>query len=558
MELDEVESVAQIGSYALDIESGRWLSSRGLDGILGIDRSYARTVEGWAALIHPDDREAMVAYFLDEVLGQRGRFDRQYRIIRLDTGVERWVHGLGALDLDPSGRPVRMVGTIADVTDRRLLEAQNQRLAQALVQTDAAVLIARPTGELDFANPAFERLVGLVQGERFPDALRRLTDELPVGTGAELARTLSSGGTWSGEIAFRRGDGSVQVAEASISPILGSDGAVEGSITVARDVTERREEMRERDRLATAVVQAADGIVITDRDWRIVYANPAYSSSVGLEPSDLVGRAASEVAAIGLDPATLAEMAETVRSGQRWAAQVDHRRPDGSSRRLEVDVSPTRDPDGEISSWVGVIHDVTERVEAIAALTASESRLRTALDTMLEGVTVTTAIRDENGRIADFRFEYANAASGSPGSCSRLRSWSGSRRTGRWALRCLRPGGRVRRALGDGRPLRRSRRNRRSARPDGGASGRQARRRYVLSVRDVTAQYRSELQMRGWRPPSSNRPTRSSSPCRREDRVCHPAFRRVTGTAAKKLGRNPRILRAVSMDPRSTLPCGPP
>ena len=427
--------MAQIGSYALDIGSGHWMSSPGLDGILGIDRAYPHTVEGWAALIHPDDRAGMVAYFADQVLGQQARFDRQYRIVRHDNGFERWVHGRGALHLDASGQPVRMVGTIADIT-------------------------------------------------------------------------------------------------------------------------ERRAETRERDRLAAAVEQAADGIVITDRAWQIVYANPAYASSVGLEPSDLVGRPAAEVAAIGLDPATLAGMTETVRSGRRWIAQVDHRRPDGSSRRLEVDISPTYDPGGEVSSWVGVMHDITERIEAMAALTASELRLRTALDTMLEGVTVTTAIRDTNGRIVDFRFEYANAAIReiSGGNCEvgrtlleRLPAHQSNGLFDAYAL-VVESGvpfetGAVHYVDPDatGGPLDQMVEHRVAKLGDG----------YVLSVRDVTGRYRSELQMRRLATAieqSADAVVITDADAKIE--YVNPAFERVTGYSLEEaLGQNPRLLQSGEQGP---------
>lgn len=56
--LAEVESVARIGSYSLDVASGRWTSSAGLDAILGIDTAFERTFEGWVALVHPADRAA--------------------------------------------------------------------------------------------------------------------------------------------------------------------------------------------------------------------------------------------------------------------------------------------------------------------------------------------------------------------------------------------------------------------------------------------------------------------------------------------------------------------
>ena len=68
--LDKVESVARIGSYSTDLLAGRWVSSKGLDAIFGIDAAFDRSVESWASLIHPADREAMVAYLIDEVVGR--------------------------------------------------------------------------------------------------------------------------------------------------------------------------------------------------------------------------------------------------------------------------------------------------------------------------------------------------------------------------------------------------------------------------------------------------------------------------------------------------------
>src|SRR5664280_2884616 len=54
--LDELESVARIGSFTLDIPSERWMSSPGLDAIFGIDAAFERSVDGWASLVHPADR----------------------------------------------------------------------------------------------------------------------------------------------------------------------------------------------------------------------------------------------------------------------------------------------------------------------------------------------------------------------------------------------------------------------------------------------------------------------------------------------------------------------
>jgi PAS domain S-box-containing protein len=552
-ELDEVEAVAQIGSYTLDVRSGRWLSSKGLDAILGIDPSFERSVEGWTSLIHPDDRGAMAAYFANDVLGRRGRFDRQYRIVRPDTGEERWVHGRGVLDLDRSGRPIRMVGTIADISDQVGLESQNRRLAQALVHTDEAVLITGPNGEFVFANPAFERLIGVVPSDLLADTLAGLADEIAPGASSEIRQALADGGHWSGEIAHRRLDGATQISECSISPIVGTDRSVMGYITVARDVTERRDQARERDRLAAAVEQSTDGIVVTDREWRFVYANGAYAAMVGVAPSELVGRLAYDVAGMGLDASTLADMAVAVRAGRPWVAEVDHRNPDDSHRRLEVTVRPIHDPGGEISGWVGVMRDVTERVEAAAALTASEARLQTVVNTMLEGVTVLSSVRDADGRIVDFRIEYANASIGDISGVAPaiqlgrtvLELFPAHRTSGLFdayvavvetgvpydsgPVHYVDPaaaGGRIdqiveQRAtkLGDG---------------------------FVLSVRDITAHHHADLQMR--RLAYAIEQTADAvviTDVNAHIEYVNPAFERVTGySRAEVLGENPRILKS--------------
>lgn len=125
----ESQSVAQVGSYVLDIPSGTWESSPVLDSIFGIDQEYERSVEGWLAIVHPDVRQSMADYFAHDVLEGHARFNREYRIVRLDDGAERWVLGLGELQLDEGGRPVKMVGTIQDITHRKQAEEAAQHLA---------------------------------------------------------------------------------------------------------------------------------------------------------------------------------------------------------------------------------------------------------------------------------------------------------------------------------------------------------------------------------------------------------------------------------------------
>lgn len=118
-----------LGTYTLDIASGVWTSPAKLDELFGIDSAFPRTVDGWLALIHADDRAQMRSYFMHEVIAKRGVFDRQYRILRPSDGKVRWVRGLGKLEFDERGTPIRMSGTIQDITPLKESQRRLERMA---------------------------------------------------------------------------------------------------------------------------------------------------------------------------------------------------------------------------------------------------------------------------------------------------------------------------------------------------------------------------------------------------------------------------------------------
>ena len=149
--LRESQIIANLGSYVLDMRTGLWTSSAVLDKVFGIDRGYERSVEGWTALIHPDDRTMMVDYFAKEVKGKGRNFDKEYRIIRHDDQSERWVHGMGRLEFDAQGQPVRRLGTIQDITERKRVEGKIRNLNVTLEQR-----VVRRTAELEAANQELE------------------------------------------------------------------------------------------------------------------------------------------------------------------------------------------------------------------------------------------------------------------------------------------------------------------------------------------------------------------------------------------------------------------
>mgnify|MGYP005841139441 CR=1 FL=1 len=160
------QSVAHICSYSTDlnvdeIEKSSWVCSPEFYKIFGIDESYQHTIKGWAGFIHPDCREEVFAYH-ESVVKEKTAFNREYKIIRINDGAERWVHGTGELEFDENGKPVRMHGAIQDITERKqvekvLLESED-RFKKLSSFTFEGIIIHNNAIAIDINNSALELL----------------------------------------------------------------------------------------------------------------------------------------------------------------------------------------------------------------------------------------------------------------------------------------------------------------------------------------------------------------------------------------------------------------
>ncbi len=149
--LQRAQEVGRLGSYMTDLSSGTWVGSPMLDTIFGIGPEYEHSTAGWERLLHADDRQAVLDH-LRRVAATGAAFDVEYRIVRPADGSLRWMHGLGQVERTPKGTPVRMLGTVQDITERKLAEQatqvlleQNTRLVRQLIdmQERERVALAR-------------------------------------------------------------------------------------------------------------------------------------------------------------------------------------------------------------------------------------------------------------------------------------------------------------------------------------------------------------------------------------------------------------------------------
>ena len=117
---------------------------------------------------------------------------------------------------------------------------------------------------------------------------------------------------------------------------------------------------RDRMRLAAAVEQSADAIMIQDVDGVIGYVNTGFERMVGRPRAEIIGKPSSLLMDVRPDPGLVREIAESIRQGREWRGRMSTRRRDGCPCIADVSFSPVHDRSGRTVNFVMIARDVTE------------------------------------------------------------------------------------------------------------------------------------------------------------------------------------------------------
>ncbi len=117
----------------------------------------------------------------------------------------------------------------------------------------------------------------------------------------------------------------------------------------------------ERDGLIAAVEQSADAVVITDSVGTIQYVNPAFTALTGYARDEAIGQSPRLLKSGRESPAFYKNLWDTINAGRIWHDELVNRRKDGSLYTEDMRIAPVRNASGEITSYIAIKRDVTER-----------------------------------------------------------------------------------------------------------------------------------------------------------------------------------------------------
>ena len=237
----EAQEVGGFGSYEYDIVNDSWTSSLIMDRIFGIDAGYARTAAGWSELIHPSQREEMLAY-LHNVFEQHLSFNKEYRVIRPNDGEERWVLGLGKVAYGSDGTPLRFTGTIQDITERKHAEDSLRQAATVFESSHDGAIITDLSGAILAVNQSFMKITGYSEAELLGQNPRMFHSGRHGRVFfRDMWAEILEAGYWQGEVCNRRKNGETYPQRLTVSAVKNAQNETSYYVGITSDLSQLKQ-----------------------------------------------------------------------------------------------------------------------------------------------------------------------------------------------------------------------------------------------------------------------------------------------------------------------------
>ncbi len=153
--LNRAEEIAHLGSWELDLINDRLSWSDEVYRIFGLQpQEFGASYEAFLDAVHPEDRMAVDDAYSGSVREGKSSYEMEHRVVRKATGEVRWVHEKCEHTRDASGRIIRSVGMVLDITERRRAEEALLASQHALQKSHAELekRVRSRTAELSRVN----------------------------------------------------------------------------------------------------------------------------------------------------------------------------------------------------------------------------------------------------------------------------------------------------------------------------------------------------------------------------------------------------------------------
>jgi PAS domain S-box-containing protein len=233
--LSKAQEIAHIGHWKLNPDTFVLEGSEELFRLLGLDLQEL-AFEDFVDMVLADQRDFVVDTLRRSIAERRG-FDIEHWLAHRD-GELKSIRAIGEPIVDEDGKLTMMVGTAQDITDRKRAEEERAKMATIIEQAAEGIFITDKMGNIEYVNPAIERISGYGREELIGRSFRVFrSDHHDDAFYRSMWNCITHGETWSGHVVNRMKDERICEFDTTLSPIRDSSGRMIGFVSVNRDVT---------------------------------------------------------------------------------------------------------------------------------------------------------------------------------------------------------------------------------------------------------------------------------------------------------------------------------
>ena len=393
------------GVWDVDLTTGETYFSSNYAWTFGFvaDQDDAK-LQDLHALVHPDDLPELLKAFKEHLQGQSPVYHAEYRL-RTRNGLWNWVLDRGkVIRRSPKGKPLRMVGTHVDITERKTIEGalqQSEKKFRQLTENMREVfwMRGRTSGQFIYVSPAYTEIWGRTTESLYKEAQSFMEGVHPDDLGRvyhaqkELFETQQ---IFNEEFRVIYPDGTMRWVWAREYPVLDADGEFYRTAGVVEDISDRKQVnaalMESEKRYRDLIEHQGGGVSIIDTEENIVYINPAGEDIFGVHRGTLTGRNLGDF----LDDeqySFLKKQSALRRKGVESSFEIAITRQNGEERNLLFTSTPRFDVNSQFLGTIAIFRDITKRKE-------KEEKLRyMSLHDALTGLNNRAFFEDEFNRV---------------------------------------------------------------------------------------------------------------------------------------------------------------
>ncbi|WP_431133967.1 sigma 54-interacting transcriptional regulator [Psychroserpens mesophilus] len=371
--LRQSQIVANIGSYTVDLVTSEWTGSTVLYAIFGIDKTYVKTVESWIDLVHADDKKDMLDY-LQKCIDKKLRFDKEYRILKHDTKQEIWVHGMGEFLFDSEANPIKMIGTIQDITERKQSQLRLQKSEQSLLEAQKIAKLGSynldlKTGKAQtsktFNNIAnfdlksdvtLDKWIEIIHPEDLSRCREMITKSIETGSKIDTEYRIYTHKTK--KLKWIHGLGEVFYKEGQATNFFGT----------IQDITDRKNAEIElkvaNDFTENLVMSMQEGLLMLDGQGEVIKVNDSLCHMLGYSEDELLGLTLPYPFAHTEDYQKMLDLKEKVTKGEISTFQLEFIRKNGEKFIASFLSGNIVNDKGEVVAIFATIKDVSEEIKS--------------------------------------------------------------------------------------------------------------------------------------------------------------------------------------------------